>query len=175
MVDAGHKGRIMGAESNKKKKLDVLESVKKIAKNKISKLSKRDIEMLALGLYWGEGSKDSQPKFVFVNSDPKALLLIINWLKVGMNISSELLSPQIYINDQHKEREEVVKNFWSKKLNLLKGQFRKTIFIKVPHKKIYANHDTYMGVLHLTVSRSSVLKYQTIAFLEEVQEYVQKL
>ena len=42
MVEAGHKGRIMGAEANKNKKLEVLESVRKIAAKEITSLSKRD-------------------------------------------------------------------------------------------------------------------------------------
>lgn len=131
--------------------------------------------MLALGLYWGEGSKDAQGRFVFVNSDPIAILLIINWLKISMGVEKTSLQPQLYINDQHRKREAVVIKFWSKKLKIPETQFRKTIFISVPHKKIYANFDTYMGVLHLTISKSSVLKYQTMAFLHRAQEYVQKL
>ena len=175
MVDAGHKGRIMGAETNKKKKLQVLASVRTLAIKEIASLSKRDIQMLALGLYWGEGSKDKQGRFVFVNSDPVSLLLIIYWLKTTMGITKELFQPQIYINDQHTKREEIVVSFWSKKLKIPRTQFRKTIFIHVPHKKVYENYETYMGVLHLTVAKSSYLKYRTMALLDQAQKYVQKV
>jgi transposase-like protein len=175
MVDAGHKGRLMGAEANKRKKLDTLNSVKSIATKEISTLSKRDIQMLALGLYWGEGSKDKQGRFNFVNSDPWAILLILHWLKTGMGVKKISLRPQIYINDQHKKREKIILNFWAKKLSISESSFRKTIFISVPNKKVYENYDTYMGVLHLTISKSSYLKYQTMAFLQRAQECVQKL
>ena len=175
MVDSGHKGRMLGAEANRQKKINVLDSVKNISKKEIGKLSKRDITMLSLGLYWGEGSKDKQGRFNFVNSDPVAIQMIIHWLKISMNIGKSSLQPQIYINEQHKERVELIINFWSKKLKLPKSQFRKTIFISVPHKKIYKNYETYMGVLHLTISKSSTLKYQTMAFLSTIQEQVQKL
>ena len=131
--------------------------------------------MLALGLYWGEGSKDKQGRFVFVNSDPVSLLLIIYWLKTTMGITKELFQPQIYINDQHTKREEIVVSFWSKKLKIPRTQFRKTIFIHVPHKKVYENYETYMGVLHLTVAKSSYLKYRTMALLDQAQKYVQKV
>lgn len=175
MVIAGHKGRMMGAEANKQKKLNVLNIVRGQALKEIGILSKRDILMLSLGLYWGEGSKDNQGRFVFVNSDPVAILLIINWLKIILDVKKESLRPQLYINSQHKKREEVVINFWSKKLKIPKTQFRKTIFITVPHKKIYANFETYMGVLHLSVSKGSVIKYKTMAFLDVIQKHVQKL
>ena len=175
MVSSGHKGRMIGAEVNRNKKLEVLDSVRVLAEKEILFLSKRDLEMLSLGLYWGEGSKDKQARFVFVNSDPITLLLIIHWLKVSMKIPKELLQPQIYINEQHKERDAVIISFWSKKLKIKIGQFRKTIFIKVPHKKIYENHSTYMGVLHLSVSKSSYLKYKTMALLTQAQKHVQKL
>lgn len=175
MVNAGHKGRLIGAESNRKKKLDVLESVKRLASKEIKTLSKRDICMFALGLYWGEGSKDKQGRFVFVNSDPEAIVLIIHWLTTAMDIGTISLHPQIYINNQHKEREQTIINFWSKKIKIKKSQFRKTIFINVPHKKLYENHETYMGVLHLTVAKSSYLKYKTMALLKVAQENVQKI
>ncbi len=174
MVDAGHKGRMMGAEANKKKKLDIVSSLDILAHKEIGVLSVRDIQMLALGLYWGEGSKDKQGRFVFVNSDPIAVSLIVNWLTTNMDISKTSLHPQIYINDQHISRENIVTSFWVKKLKIPKSQFRKTIFIAVPHKKIYANHNTYMGVLHLTISKSSYLKYKTMACLHEIQRCVQK-
>lgn len=175
MVDAGHKGRLMGAEANKNKKIEILNHSQKLAEKEIGHLSKRDIDMITLGLYWGEGSKDKQGRFVFVNSDPNTILLIIHWLKISMNVDKSFLCPQLYINNQHKDREDTVILFWSKKLKLPRSQFRKTIFITTPHKKIYANHDTYMGVLHLTISKSSVLKYKTMALLTEIQKYVQKL
>ena len=43
------------------------------------------------------------------------------------------------------------------------------------YKKIYENHSTYMGVLHLSVSKSSYLKYKTMALLTQAQKHVQKL
>ncbi len=174
MVTAGHKGRMIGAAVNKQKKIDILDHAKELATKEIGRLSKRDILMLSLGLYWGEGSKDSQGRFVFVNSDPVAILTIIYFLKIVFGIGKNQLCPQLYINDQHKKRENVVINFWSKKLKIPKNQFGKTIFITVPHKKVYANFETYMGVLHLTVSKGSVIKYKTMAFLNLIQKNVQK-
>ena len=174
MVTAGHKGRMIGAAVNKQKKIDILDHAKELAIKEIGRLSKRDILMLSLGLYWGEGSKDSQGRFVFVNSDPVAILMIIYFLKIVFGIDKNQLRPQLYINDQHKKRENVVINFWSKKLKIPKNQFGKTIFITVPHKKVYANFETYMGVLHLTMSKGSVIKYKTMAFLNLIQKNVQK-
>lgn len=175
MIDAGHIGRMMGAEANRKKKQSTILLAAKYANSEIKNLSRRDVMMIALGLYWGEGSKDSHSRFVFVNSDPKAINFIIEWLCLCMGVQKESLQLQVYINEQHTEREPVVLNFWSKKLSISSERFRRTIFIKAKHKKVYENHDSYMGVMHLAVAKSSFLKYQTMALLSEIQGVVQKI
>lgn len=73
---AGHKGRMIGAEMNHRKKLDSIEKNYKEASRLIGNLSNRDLLIAGASLYWGEGSKsDRTAGFVFVNSDPDMVLL----------------------------------------------------------------------------------------------------
>ncbi len=169
MVTAGHKGRMLGAQANKQKRLDSIKIAENSAAKMVKKFSKRDLLMLGIGLYWGEGSKDSQSRFIFVNSDVDIIKVILLWLN-SMDIPKENLSPQIYINEQHLNRIDMVINYWSKELKIPRDKFGNCIFIKSKLKKIYENHDTYMGVLHLNVTKSSFLKYKTMAFLNLVRK-----
>lgn len=169
MVDAGHKGRMIGAQVNKQKRLDSIKLAEDSAKKIIGELSKRDLLMLGIGLYWGEGSKGNQSRFIFVNSDIGTIKVMLLWLD-SMNIPRENLSPQVYINEQHEDRIDIVTKYWSKELKIPPHKFGRSIFIKSKLKKIYSNHDTYMGVLHLSIQKSSFLKYQTMAFLEIVKK-----
>jgi hypothetical protein len=172
MIASGHKGRMLGALMNKKKREKALDNARTKAKQLIPQISQRDLLFLGLGLYWGEGSKKGQGRFTFVNSDPHTIKTIIHWLEKIMNLKRELLSPQVYINSQHKDRIVEVTNFWSKILKIPKKQFGNPVFIATQHKKIYANHNTYTGVLHLSIRKSAVLKYETMAMLERIQESV---
>src|SRR3989338_10546443 len=169
MIGGGHKGRMLGAEVNKMKREVMVNESNAIAKKLVRNLSQRDLLFLGLGLYWGEGSKNPENRFVIVNSDPHLLKVILKWLQEVMNISSDMFVPQIYINDQHQYRVEKILRFWATELKIPKKQFRRTIFIHVAHKKVYANHDTYMGVLHLYVRKSAALKYTTMGMLRMIQ------
>jgi len=166
MILAGHRGRMMGAAMNKEKRLGAIKEAFQYSVQNVGKLSKRDLLFLGLGLYWGEGNKNAENQFIFVNSDLFVIKTIIKWLQNVMGIPQELLSPQVYINDLHQYRVDKVVSFWSKELSIPKDRFGKTILIHVQNKKVYANHNNYMGTLHLYVQRSSILKYRTMAMLE---------
>ncbi|MDO8520579.1 MAG: hypothetical protein Q7S52_00515 [bacterium] len=171
-IVAGHKGRMIGALMNKNKRVEAIRSANVKAMQIIKKISNRDLLFLGLGLYWGEGSKNGESRFIFVNSDPLVHKAIINWLEKIMHIPQSRLMPQIYINDQHRYRIRNVALYWSKILHIPKKQFRNPVFIHVPHKKVYANHNTYMGVLHLNIEKSSLLKYATMGMLGVIKNQV---
>jgi transcriptional regulator with XRE-family HTH domain len=172
MVKSGHKGRLLGALVNKNRRLHTIQSAKDSAAQNIPTITKRELFFLGLGLYWGEGSKSGQGRYIFVNSDPYTIKIIMRWLEETMKIDRALFSPQVYINNVHKYRIDTVMSFWSKTLGISKSQFGNPIYINAKHKKIYANHNTYMGVLHLAVKRSSTLMYETMALLERIREAI---
>ncbi len=172
MIAGGHKGRMMGARKNKQKRILVMRNAENNANQLIKKISARDLLFLGLGLYWGEGNKNTENRFILVNSDSFIIKAVIKWLKEVMGIPRELLTLQVYINKQHKYRVEKVSQYWSAELKIPRQQFRGPVFIYTPHKKIYANHETYMGVLHLYVQKSSALKYATMGMLGAIKRHL---
>ncbi len=168
----GARGRIMGAQMNKQKRIDALVHAEKEARKLIGNMKKRELLFLSLGLYWGEGSKNTDNRFIIVNSDALILKTIIKWLTEEMKIPRDTLTPQIYINESHKDRTAQVTKYWERQLLLEEKQFRKPVFIHVPHKKVYINRNTYMGVLHLYVQKSSRLKYLTMSMIEMVKKQI---
>ena len=172
IIESGQSGRSLGASVNKRKREVIITRANEKGDRLIKKISKRDLLFLGLGLYWGEGSKNTENRFILVNSDPFIIKAVIKWLKEVMSIPRELLTLQIYINEQHEYRTKEVLRYWSKELNLPLTQFRRPVFIHTAHKKIYANHKTYMGVLHLYVQKSSTLKYATMGMLGAIKKHV---
>ncbi|MDP3697067.1 MAG: hypothetical protein Q8R55_03470 [Candidatus Taylorbacteria bacterium] len=150
--------QLSGASSNRKKKLDKIEYYKKDGLNRFKNLSDREFFVSGLALYLAEGRKTQRT--VFTNSDPRIVEFVHFWFKKFFEISPERFSYYVYINESHRNREEIVKNFWATHLQAPLSQFRKVVFIKSKLKKIYENHDTYYGTMHLEILKSKDLLYR---------------
>ncbi len=170
MIDAGLKGRLLGAETNKNKKLNAIKESRKWAKNKIGYISNKEFFIANIALYWAEGSKsDSSTGFIFVNSDPDMILFVYKWLTKFMMIPKNEIKPTLSVNHTHKERVNKILKFWSNLLNLPLDSFGNTYFVKTPLRKLYDNHDNYHGVMRLKVLKSTNLKYKVLALIDRLK------
>ena len=164
-IDAGHRGRIMGAEANKHKKKQNIALQEKIAHAMIGKLTKRDKLMLGIGLYWGEGVKSGGSGTALVNSDPSVILFARDWFE-QLGVQRHELNPYIYVSEVHKPRASIIQKFWSDFLSIPAEQFNKIIFLKGRPKKLYTNNDSYYGVLALRVTRGTTLRYKIMGLIK---------
>ena len=165
---AGLKGRFGGAETNRRKKLDALESCKEWSKGVLGEMSDRDLLIAGTALYWAEGSKKGTKAFNFVNSDPVMIMFMYEWLKRVMKISKEEMMPRLSINEIHRPRITAVVKFWSDLLRLPVGQFGNPWYIKAKVSKVYENYNTYYGILRLGVRNGTMLKYKVLSLIERL-------
>lgn len=168
--EAGLKGRVLGAEKNRRKKQESIENYMRIGKLEFKNLDKRALSVAGLALYWAEGSKTTN-RLSFSNSDPSMILFVIMWFREVFGIKNEDLMPRIYINEVHRGRITTVLNFWSSLVNLPPEQFGKPTFIRTKLEKVYENHDQYFGTLTLRVRRSSDLKYNIMGKIGALRDY----
>lgn len=164
-IREGHRGRIIGAAMNKQKRLQNIALQQGIAKSLVDQLSSRDILMLGIALYWGEGTKSRGSSTAITNSDPAIILLSKKWFEM-LGVLPEDFRPQVFISESHQGREELLKSYWSKLLGIPEGQFAKMVFLKGRPKKIYENHNSYYGVLALGIRRGTTLKYRILGLIE---------
>jgi len=166
-IASGHAGRIKGAQVNRQKRLDAETAALAWAKSKLSmRLTKREMTLIAAALYWAEGSKSIRTSgFIFVNSDPHMVELVLTWLTKYLNIPQNDIQLTVVINESHRHRENKILNFWVDLLSLSKSNFDEVYYLKGLSKKIYSNADNYYGVIRLKVKRSSFLKYKVIALI----------
>ena len=94
-IKAGHRGRMIGAQMNKQKKQNTIAKQECLAKEKVGSLSDRDIFMLGIGLYWGEGVKADKSTLAIVNSDPEIILLMYHWFQKILGIQKDRFRPYI--------------------------------------------------------------------------------
>lgn len=168
-IKSGMKGRLLGAESNRNKKIKSIDEAKEWASQKIVGISSKEYMIANIALYWAEGSKKNKSGYIFVNSDPDMVLFVYNWLSQYMGIKNDFFSPRVSVNIIHKERISQILNYWSNLLELPIEAFGNPYYVKSVHKKRYENHEKYYGVLRLNVKRSSMLKYKILALIEELK------
>lgn len=168
-IRAGHKGRLIGAEMNRRKKAENMSKQESIARELIGGLTKRDMLLLGIALYWGEGVKAQGSTAAIVNSDPATILFARDWFE-ALGLTRDRFRPSILISEIHRNREGRIINFWSKLLGIPRSQFAKVVFLKGRPKKIYENNDSYYGVLALRIRRGSDMKYRILSLIRICKE-----
>lgn len=171
-ISSGIKAGIKISKESKIKrdKLDV--KLKNQGLRDIGKISDRDLFLLGIGLYWGEGYKKGNYEFGFTNSDPFIIKSILKFLNKFYSVDSKSLILRVSINSTHKQRENEVINFWSKQTKTNHQQFTKTSFIKTPNKKTYANNDNYFGTLRVKVRKGSNIRRRILGSIEGVKNQI---
>ena len=166
-IAAGHRGRMLGTEMNRRRKRERIERARKEAESKLTSLSHRELFALGIGLYWGEGVKASDGTVAIVNSDPLVIQLMIRWFKECWGVEPDRFQPRVFISDVHKDREEIITRFWVRALGIPRQQFRRMIFLE-KGRKIYENRDVYYGVLTLRIAKGSELRHRILADIAQV-------
>lgn len=106
----------------KRKKESRLEKVYEIIKADIPTLSKREIILSGLFLYWGEGEKSLSPSVSLSNTDPSMLTFYMRWLK-ALDVPLEKVRVVLHLYADMEQGRFI--EFWSKTLGLPKSCFRK--------------------------------------------------
>lgn len=116
-------------EYQKKKCQQTLAKEKEIqlkAAKKVSSLSKKDLFLIGISLYWAEGSKNNRWQIQFSNSDPKMINLMMCFFRKILNIRKEKFYLQMILHKNIKENDAL--NYWSKITKIPKKQFKKACF-----------------------------------------------
>jgi transcriptional regulator with XRE-family HTH domain len=170
-IRGGRKGRMLGAEMNRQKKLDAIAEGKRVAGRDVRTITERDLLMLAIALYWAEGSK-TESRFIFVNSDPEMLKIMFKFLIEKLNVSRRDISITIQINQSHRARIDDVTHYWSKRLGVPRSRFTKPYFVFAKAKKVYLNHNVHYGTVRMRVLRGSSLQYRMLGYIDVLKEAI---
>ena len=165
-ITAGHAGRMKGARMNKQKREEAVDMYRHRGAQTIGTLSHRDLCLLGIGLYWGEGVKSRSGGAAVVNSDVAVIKIAKQWFEDCLGVSKKQFRPYLYIAEQHYGRSEEICTYWSKSLAIPKAQFHKPFMVPGKHKKKFENDSNYHGVLSLRVTKSAHLKYEILGLIK---------
>ena len=147
-----------------------LEKTQKLFKEgvmEIGNLSRRELFLTGVALYWAEGfKKDSQAGLASL--DPNMIRFYIKWLKECFGYKIDDLSIRVTLNVSHKERIDEIQDYWSKIIGIPTKCFQKPFYQNFVWKKVYENPNEYYGVLRVKVRKST-------DFLRKIYGYIEGL
>lgn len=133
-------------------KLESIERAKMYAENDIRGLSKRDLFMLGIALYLGEGGKMPESVHI-VNSDPRVIRLAMRWFIVccGVKMNDFRATVHLYPDNDI----EKVLRFWCQETGLLVEQFNKMVTDRRENKSKFNKGKLPNGTFRLYVKSSN--------------------
>lgn len=141
-------------EYNKRRKREAKKrrnSIIEAAKREINKISKRELKLLGIALYWAEGSKcERRHTLVFSNSNPYMSSLMMRWFRDICKVPEckFRLKVQAYGKDKIPQYEK----FWSPLTGIPMSQFIKP-YVKVSkYSKLRRGNILPYGTLHIRIS-----------------------
>ncbi len=110
-------------------------------------LSERDLLMVGVGLYWGEGDKGRDTVGV-VNMDPALLRVTLAWFRM-LGVCTENIVAKIQIAPGHDV--QTAEAWWSQQVGIPRTQFRKTLVKVSPTSQLKTKKTVYFGSLLIAV------------------------
>ncbi len=163
-----------GGEAKHAQRLLRTQIIRDEALQDIKSISKRELWLIGIVLYWAEGTKekDFRPgtSLTFNNSDPRMIKIYIMWLLKSCDVPKERIQCDIYIHQNSKNNVEEAKRHWSIVTGFQIEKFQKVYFktnkIKTTNRR---NTGTlYYGLLRVKVSASSTLLRRVAGWTEAI-------
>jgi transcriptional regulator with XRE-family HTH domain len=137
-----------------------LEEVYKKVSSDIGDLSKRDLFLAGLFLYWGEGTKAQNSLVALTNTNPSMLKLFIKWLKL-FGVKNKDLKVKLHLYSDMNIKESI--NFWSKELGIPVSQFHKSYVKRTNSKSITYKNGFGKGTCSVILGSRDLWEYITMA------------
>jgi len=141
------KGLLAAIEVKRKQKELSFSNARLYAEKDVGSLTKRDVFMLGLGVYVGEGSKTHNIIRV-VNSDPKIISFAIRWFQSVAGIKNSNFVIRLHLYPDNNVTEAI--HFWSLKTGIPHSQFQK-ISVDSRKNKVAKTGKLPYGTAHLSV------------------------
>ncbi len=141
-------GPIRSGERSHNQKVAEVARMRGIGRAEIGALTKRDLHMLGLGLYIGEGSKAFE-EIQIANANPAVIKFMIRWLKEVFNLAIENITIAIHLYPDSDKEESL--RFWQSVTGLPHANFRKTYIDTRENKSKFKNNKLPNGTVYIKV------------------------
>lgn len=141
-------GQLKSALFKQEKRREDIKEKREIAKKEIGNINKRDLFILGVGIYLGEGTKLNE-SIRIINSDPEIIRLSVWWFKEICKLQNENINPCIHIYPDINQKQAEL--YWSKIIGVPVSNFGKTQIDKRTGKSGKKNRKLPYGTVHLYI------------------------
>lgn len=164
---------LRGSQRRKEIRIAITKKIKDSARREVGKLTKRELWLIGVALYWAEGSKEkdyrSSAYLSFSNLDFNMIRIFLKWLLKIIKLPKERILFSIYVHESHKGRVQELVDYWSNSTKFPKEKFSRIYFkknkINTKRKNI---EDTYFGLLRVRVTNSSNITRKIQGWIEGI-------
>jgi hypothetical protein len=171
-LEAGLRGGLAKHNQRIKRSREVIQKAEK----EVGKISKREMWLIGIILYWGEGSKEKEWKpgsgTQFMNMDGQMIKIFLKWLYY-CKVNKNKICFEIHLHENHKHRINEIRKYWSTITKFPTSSFERIYFKK---NKINTNRknigQNYRGTLKITVRQSSTLLRQITGWIKGISDAI---
>lgn len=168
MKDPNYGRRAIYLNAVKERTNKMISDLHKQGINEVGILSKRDIFLIGIALYWGEGFKKDH-QVGFATSDVAMAKFFILWLEKAWGITSESLILRVTTNIAYKDNVDEIQAHWANHLKISAEQFSKPFFQNVVWQKEYEDKKAYLGVIRIKVKKSVNLLRKMYGYIDALR------
>lgn len=180
LTDKWIMARQKGWEARRRQRVDITEKIKKQARNEIKNVTKRDLWMIGIALYWAEGSKEKEENGVvrsspvaLGNSDPYLIKVFLKWLFVVCNVPRSDIVFRILLHKNSRHRLFKVKKYWSDVTGFHEKDFQRVTWKKHSPKTNRKNiGNNYFGLLEVRVRRSTNFNRKIAGWVDSIHNRI---
>jgi hypothetical protein len=137
------------------------EAIRRAAREEAEHLQKDPFWVAGVIAYWAEGAKRVN-KLHFSNSDPKLVVLFIEWAIRFLDLSVNRFVIALHLHEGQDEQER--REFWWRVTRIPTENFRKT-FIK-PEGTGHRKNILYNGTASIRITRSTDLLHRVLGWID---------
>lgn len=141
-------GRLKSAQFKYGQRIRDIKKAKELAKIELGNITRRDLWILGIGLYIGEGAKNNE-NIRIINSDPQIICIAIRWFKDICKLSNNNFVPSVHLYPDTDIPATL--EFWSNATGIDINQFGKTQIDLRKDKVVKKRGKLPYGTLHLQV------------------------
>ncbi len=148
VLDRIYRGPIKSAEKSHNKKVKEIKELLELGVKELGALTNRDLWLLGLGVYIGEGTKNNDIIRV-INADPAVIRLSIKWFREIIGLPEENFAIRLHLYPDNNIKESI--QFWKKETGLSDKNFQKVQIDRRENKKILKRKKLPFGTAHITI------------------------
>lgn len=163
-------------EARRQQRIERTKKIKKKARNDIDEISKRDLWILGIVLYWAEGAKErvhdgktNSSLTKFGNSDPDMIKIFLKWLLEACEVPRDEICFRILLHENSKDRKKEVQEYWSEVTDFDLSKFDRITWKEhkpnTNRKKVGSD---YYGLLEVKVRKSTDFTRKIAGWIEGI-------